>query len=231
MTIVSDPTREVQSLLPLGEECLQVTYKPIEDTDESLPTSSLVHGAFTTCLGRLQLYVVRERALYHDTDSVAYLSCPGEPDLPVGSHLGELTDQVAEDYGNKSFITEFCAGGPKNYAYKVAVGGDLKNIKVCIKVRGITINRSCDELITFENLKSMVMGVQHKITVPIPQQIARLPGWKIVTRSTHKDWKAVNTKRRRVDKERTVPHGFNAFANEPEEDQDMLEVMDLLGDA
>ncbi|KAK3918145.1 DNA polymerase [Frankliniella fusca] len=177
------------------------------------------------------LDVVKERALYHDTDSVAYISRPGEPDLPLGTHLGDLTDQVEEDYGPGSFITEFVAGGPKNYAYKVAVGGDPTNIKVCIKVRGISINKSCDDLITFDNLKAMVMGNTERLTVPIPHQIARLPGWKIVTRSTRKIWQAVNTKRRRVCVEHTVPFGYNAWTMATEEDQELLEVMDLLADA
>ncbi|KAK3925220.1 LOW QUALITY PROTEIN: Putative nuclease [Frankliniella fusca] len=175
--------------------------------------------------------VVKERALYHDTDSVAYISRPREPDLPIGTHLGDLTDQVQEDYGPGSFITEFVAGGPKNYAYKMAVGRDPTNIKVCIKVRGISINKSCDDLITFDNLKAMVMGNTERLTVPIPHQIARLPGLKIVTRSTRKIWQAINIKRRRVCVEHTVPFGYNAWTMAPEEDQDLIEVMDLLADA
>ena len=234
MRFVTDPNIEVQSLIALGEDCLQLTWKPIDDTEESLPTSSVVHAAFTTCLGRLQLFqyldVVRARALYHDTDSVAFISRPGEPDLPLGSHLGELTDQIEEDYGPGSFIFEFVAGGPKNYAYKVAVRGDLTNIAVCIKVRGISINISCDDVVTFENLKALVLGGREKITIPIPREIARLPKWRIVTRSTSKNWRAVNTKRRRVDAERTVPHGFNAWHEAPEDDQEMLEAMDLLAE-
>ncbi|KAK3924647.1 Callose synthase 1 [Frankliniella fusca] len=174
---------------------------------------------------------VNERALYCDTDSVAYISRPGEPDIPTGTHLGDLTDQVEEDHGPGSFITEFVAGGAKNYAFKVAVEGDLSNIKVCIKVRGISINASCDELVTFDNLKAMVVGSRDKITVPIPHQIARLPTWQIVTRASHKNWKPVNIKRRRVDVENTVPHGFNAWDMAEEEDQDLLEAMDLLADA
>ncbi|XP_026288119.2 uncharacterized protein LOC113213310 [Frankliniella occidentalis] len=233
--LITDPTITVTGLIPIGDECLQVTCMPAEDSEVSLPTSSLIHAAFTTCHGRLQLYryldIVRERALYCDTDSVAYISRPGEPDLPLGTHLGDLTDQVEEDYGPGSFITEFAAGGPKNYAYKVAVGGDVTNIKVCIKVRGITINKSCDQLVTYDNLKSMVLGDREKINVPIPHQIARLPTWKIVTRSSHKNWQAKNTKCRRVGLEMTVPHGFNAWEMADEEDQDLLEVMGLLGDA
>lgn len=232
MKIVTDPTKIVHNLIPLGEECMQVTWKPVEDSDESLPTSSLLHAAFTTCFGRIHLYsyldLVQDRALYHDTDSCAYISRPGEPDLPLGTHLGDLTDQIEEDYGAGSFITEFCAGGPKNYAFKVAVGGDIHNLKVSIKVRGISINKSCDEIVTFERLKDMVMGSCDKTHVDIPRQIARLPTWKIVTRPASKVWQAKNTKRRRVDMARTVPHGFNAWGDEEAEDQEVLEAMDLL---
>jgi hypothetical protein len=232
--IVSDPSKEVTGLVPLGEDCLQVVWKPPEDSEESLPTSSLVHAAFTTCHGRMQLYkyldIVGERAAYHDTDSVAYISRPGEPDLPLGTHLGDLTDQVVEDYGPGSFIMEYVAGGPKNYAFKAAVRGDLNNIVVVIKVRGITINKSCDELVTFDSLKAIVFGEREKINVPIPHQIARLVGWKVVTRATKKDWQAKNTKRRRLDVARTVPHGYNAWHAEAEEDQELLEVLDVLGD-
>ena len=232
INFVSDPSKKVQILLPLGEECLQLKWMPVEDSEESLPTSSLIHAAFTTCLGRLQLYkyldIVKDRALYHDTDSCMYLSRPGEPDLPLGTHLGDLTDQIEEDYGPGSFIIEMVAAGPKNYAYLVAVGGDTQNIKACVKVRGISIKSSCDGLVTFHNLKAMVLGEINPLIIPIPRQIARQPSWKIVTRSTSKKWKAINTKRRRVDVERTVPHGYNAFVNQPEEDQELLETMDIL---
>jgi hypothetical protein len=235
VSLVTDPAKEVTGLLPIGEDCLQVTWKPVEHSEVSLATSSLLHAAFTTCHGRMPLYkyldVVKERALYHDTDSVAYISRPGEPELPLGTHLGDLTDQIEEDYGPGSFITELVAGGPKNYAYLVRVHGDPANVKVCIKVRGISINTSCDQLVTFENLKSMVLGDTERLTVPIPHQIARLPGWKIVTRPSTKNWQAVNTKRRRVDVANTVPHGYKGWTMADEEDQDLLEAMDLCADA
>jgi hypothetical protein len=88
---------------------------------------------------------------------VAYLSRPGEPDLPLGTHLGDLTDQIEEDYGSASFILEMAAGGPKNYGYIVAVGGDVNNVRAMIKVRGITIDMSCKDLVTYPNLKALVL--------------------------------------------------------------------------
>ncbi|KAK3925928.1 putative DNA polymerase [Frankliniella fusca] len=135
---------------------------------------------------------------------------------------------IEEDYGPGSFITEFVFGRPKNYAFKVALGGDVKQIKVCIKVRGINISASCDQLVTFEQLKAMVMGEQKKTAVFITRMIAQLPTWQIVTRPGTKKWQAVNSKRRRVDAERTVPHGYNAWKMEDEEDQEILEALDVL---
>ncbi|KAK3928424.1 DNA polymerase [Frankliniella fusca] len=215
--LLTDPRKEVTGLLPLSEECIQVTWKPVEDSETSLPTFH---------------YMLWEAPALQVFGCVWPTSAGLESQISPSAHIwGDLTDQVEEDYGPGSFITEFVAGGPKNYAYKVAVGGDPTNIKVCIKVRGISINKSCDDLITFDNLKAMVMGNTKRLTVPIPHQIARLPGWKIVTRSTRKIWQAVNTKRRRVCVEHTVPFGYNAWTMAPEEDQDLLEVMDLLADA
>ncbi|KAK3919938.1 Multiple epidermal growth factor-like domains protein 10 [Frankliniella fusca] len=62
-----------------------------------------------------------------------HVSRPGEPDPPTGTHLGDLSGQLEEDYGPGSFIVEFVSGSPKNYAYAVAVRGDTSNIKYCIK--------------------------------------------------------------------------------------------------
>ncbi|XP_034250240.1 uncharacterized protein LOC117650752 [Thrips palmi] len=202
MGLVSDPTKTVQSLIPLSEDCLQVAWKPVEDGEESLPTSCLLHAAYTTCHGRLQLYqyldIVQERALYFDTDSICFISRENEPEPPLGNHLGDLTDQIEEEYGKGSFITEFVAGGPKNYSYKVAVGGDTKNIK-------------SDRILTY----------------PFQDRLPDFP-LEVVTRPARKLWQAKNVKRRRVDVARTVPHGFNAYGDEDEEDQDLLEALDLL---
>ncbi|KAK3917644.1 Translation initiation factor IF-2 [Frankliniella fusca] len=111
-----------QNIPPVEQWNGLVNSMPVEDSEVSLPTSSLVHAAFTTCFGRIQLYryldLVGKRALYHDIDNVAYISRPGQDDLPLGTHLGDLTDQIEEDWGPGSFITEMVCGGPKNYTVK-----------------------------------------------------------------------------------------------------------------
>lgn len=137
-----------------------------------------------------------------------YISRPGESDLPIGSFLGELTDEIEEAYGPGSFIIEWVSAGPKQYSAKIAVGGDINNIVVMTKLRGITINASCSEIITFENMKAMVLEDAKPIKVSIPAQIARLPGWRIITRPATKIWQPVITKRFRVDKCNTIPLGY-----------------------
>ncbi|KAJ1518855.1 hypothetical protein ONE63_011531 [Megalurothrips usitatus] len=236
MALINDPKIEIRGILPIGEECLQVSYVPKEDSEDSLVTSSLVHAAFTTCYGRLHLYkyldMVGGRALYHDTDSVCYLAKPGLPDPPIGRHLGDLTDQIQDDYGAGSFCFEFVSGGAKNYSYKIAVGGSLDNVKVVTKVRGISINSSNDDLLTFENLRDMVLS-DHPIKrdIPLPSQIARLRGWRIVTRDTTKAWRVCLNKRRRVDKERTVPYGYVDTEDVADDDEEVLAALAQLADA
>ncbi|KAK3929381.1 Methionine synthase [Frankliniella fusca] len=69
--LAEDETITVSSIIPYGDDVLQVCYTPHKDMDDSMPTTSLVHAAFTTCHGRMMLYeylsVVDQRALYHDT--------------------------------------------------------------------------------------------------------------------------------------------------------------------
>lgn len=229
---INDTTITIESILPLGDDTIQLVYRPVEDSEDCLPTTSLVHAAFTTAHGRMVLYkaldLVDERGLYHDTDSICFLSRPGWPDPVVGSYLGDLTDQLSDDYGPGSFITEFVSGGAKNYAYKVAVGGHLDNIKTVIKVRGISINSSCTDIITFDHLKTMVLGAKgQKREVNIPSQITRLPGWTIVSRPTQKTWQVCLNKRRRIDKERTVPYGFTSTTMD-NDDMDLIDVLSSL---
>ena len=53
-------------------------------------------GLFATCWARLKLYESLEKlgqqALYFDTDSVIYRWKPGQPDIPLGDFLGDMTD-------------------------------------------------------------------------------------------------------------------------------------------
>ena len=82
------------------------------------------------CYAQLKLYqyldLLQEQVLLY-TDSVVYSWKPGQPHVPLGDYLGEMTDELEGDT-----IPEFVSGGPKNYGHKTESG------KVCCKVGGFT---------------------------------------------------------------------------------------------
>lgn len=167
----------INSILPLSEECIQVSYTPKEQMDECFKMTSLIHAAQTTAHGRLFLSF---------TDSVCFLSVPGQPEPEIGQYLGDMTDQLADDFEEGSYIAEWISAGCKNYGYLVHVRGN-------------------------------------------PSQIARIPGWRIVTRDTTKTWRVCLNKRRRVSQGRTVPYGYTDTLFD-DKDYGLLDVLDSLCD-
>ena len=87
------------------------------------------------------------RALYYDTDSVIFVSRPGDVDPKTGSVLGELTNELKKP---DDYIVEFVSGGPKNYAYKTFQGE-----QVC-KVKGFSYNYVNSKLINFSSMLQLI---------------------------------------------------------------------------
>lgn len=90
--------------------------------------TNIVVGIFTTAHARMRLYramlaVGLENVIYCDTDSLVF-NQQDECKLLLGSYLGDLTDETADDP-----IVEFVAVAPKTYALKQASG----NTKVVCK--------------------------------------------------------------------------------------------------
>ncbi|CAB4015355.1 DNA polymerase [Paramuricea clavata] len=74
----------------------------ISDVQTPNSKTNVVIAAFTTAYARLKLYEVldqlNERVLYYDTDSVIFVSKPGESEPPLGPYLGQLTDELKEGH-------------------------------------------------------------------------------------------------------------------------------------
>ena len=167
----------------------------------------MVIAAFTTAYARLKLYDVldqlQDRALYYDTDSVIFVSQPGDPEPPTGPYLGELTDELKGDH-----ITTFISGGPKNYCYRTNTN------KVETKIRGITLNCSALEKVNFDVIRELVhlhaIDKENRlVTVDIPYKITRDTKTKnIETKRMKKDYRIVYNKRVIIDEYKTLPYGF-----------------------
>ena len=62
--------------------------------------------------------ILKEKVLYHDTDSVIIVCPPGEQPLLPGEFWGDWTSELDPD----EHITEFISTGPKKYAYRTNRG-------------------------------------------------------------------------------------------------------------
>ncbi|CAH2012950.1 unnamed protein product, partial [Acanthoscelides obtectus] len=115
--MLTNPSIHVNTVLPVNEETLLVTWEFREEVYDVSSTVNVVLASYVTALARLKLYSflekVEERAVYVDTDSCIYISRKGLDDISTGDFIGDMTDEL-----NGGFISEFVSGGPKNYAYK-----------------------------------------------------------------------------------------------------------------
>ncbi|XP_052760046.1 uncharacterized protein LOC128202914 [Mya arenaria] len=137
--IFTDPMKQPQNFHIVAEDTLQMEWTYKKDSLPEDNKTNIYLATFTTCWARLKLYSVLEdldhRVIYFDTDSIVYVSRPGQYDPPLGDYPGELTDELSEG----EHIVEFVSGGLKNYAYKTNT-----NKETC-KVRGFTLNQSNDQ--------------------------------------------------------------------------------------
>ena len=82
----------------MNYKCVEVAFDKINKDAERGQTVNISIAAFTTCWERLRLYhhldTVNLNALYPDTDSVVYKWWLGQPEIPLGNFLGEVTDEL-----------------------------------------------------------------------------------------------------------------------------------------
>ena len=121
-----------------------------------------VIGFYVTTGARLKLYsyldVLKERAMYCDTGSVIYVQkCGQPPAVSCGDKLGDMTNELGSD----EHIEEFVSVGSNNYAFRIVKAIALEMNTVC-KVRGITLNYAAAQLVNFDSIRDMILGVDVK---------------------------------------------------------------------
>ena len=77
---------------------IEIHYKNNENFIAPNAKTNVVIAAFTIAYARLKLYdvldMLQERVLYYDTDSVIFVSKPDDLEPPIGTYLGDLTDEL-----------------------------------------------------------------------------------------------------------------------------------------
>ncbi|XP_052122767.1 uncharacterized protein LOC127749286 [Frankliniella occidentalis] len=217
--LLMDEALQVNSILPINEYTELVSYEAREGAVPTSPNTNVVIAAYTTAQARIILHrylaTLGQNATYYDTDSVTFKQGLNDPPLiQYGTDLGQMTNEL-EAFGPGSYITEFVSGGPKVYGLKIAKGGNRDDVAYVVKVKGVSQNSSNTNLITFENLKKLVLGEIESIRIESKKDIRRDGRFHILSKDTHKILKPVYTKRQRhprsheeMYKYDTIPYGY-----------------------
>lgn len=139
------------------------------------------------------------------SDSIIYVSREGEYDVPTGSSLGQLTDEL-EEYGPGSYITEFASAGPKNYSYTVFSPTTGQYHQTC-KVKGFNLNHQVAQHINAEVMKEMVQGETESVVIE-QEQIRRSNTYQLVTKTEAKVYRVCLEKRKFGNSHDSEPYGF-----------------------
>ena len=155
--IIQDESLLIKDVRVFNEDVMEVSVmKKEKDACEGAEKTNIFIACFTTALARLKLYAklekLGEQVLYYDTDSVIYRWKEGEPFIPTGIFLGEMTDELGGDT-----IIEFGSAGPKSYCYQTASG------KAECKNKG---TKSSYEINQVLNCDSMMQHIQQELANP-----------------------------------------------------------------
>ena len=111
--LLSDPRKRVVDFNIASHSTLYVQWEHTTDVEPESDITNIFIATFTTCWARLKLYsalsLLKDKVLYHDTDSVIFVCPSGEQPLLPGDFLGDWTSELETD----EHIMEFISAGPK----------------------------------------------------------------------------------------------------------------------
>ena len=98
MQVLTDPGKLLMDFHIMNDDVIQVEYKNTEDFECQSFNTNVTIAAFCTSWARLKLWSAMQklgkRVLYHDTDSIIFSVKDGEYVPPLGTYLGQLTDEL-----------------------------------------------------------------------------------------------------------------------------------------
>ncbi len=137
-----------------------------------------------------------------------YYEDEGDQPLLYSDCLGDLSSEIPANHR----IIEVCAGGPKNYGYKLEnlITGE---VTTKIKVRGFTLSWEASRQLTYDTLKELVhefaQFAQDNRTVDIPTtQLRRTKDYRITTNQGLKKYGICYDKRVVQPDLTTRPYGY-----------------------
>lgn len=137
-------------------------------------------ASFITAYGRLALNEMKQklnsRSFYNDTDSIIYHYIPGKFEIPLGTLLGQWSNELKE-----GFIDKFVSTGPKSYSYRNIYNPQEYNSEIfdpekyvrrnnlmykykCVcKSKGINLSKDEIKDINIDSMCELVRGTIHRL--------------------------------------------------------------------
>ena len=171
-----DSYNRVSNYTMIRYQDLGATTKP------NFHDSYLPAGLFVPAYGRLmlleQMAQLKERVLYHDTDSIVYLYDPNEYNIPESDVWGKWSVEKFDTQNGG--IREFVGLAPKSYGMKAENGVHY------IKVKGLSLKLAHEDFLNFDVMKDQVLtylATSQVSTIQIPQMTFMYkPGSEMATR-------------------------------------------------
>ena len=129
---LTDQTKVIKDFYVLDTGMVVMEYVHSEEFQEAHYKTNVIIASMCSAYSHLKLWRIMNwlgnRAMYHDTDSVIYMSYLGQWKPPTGKYLGDLADELAchqigcSGCSTGHWIVEFFSCHVKNYAYRLNMG-------------------------------------------------------------------------------------------------------------
>jgi hypothetical protein len=214
--LINNPKIEILGDIRIND-MLIYNYRYVEDHMAKPGNTSVALAAFVTSYARLKLYEEMERieesspgsVLYMDTDSIIFVHKEGTYKPNVANFLGEMTDEIREEFGLEAKMTDFYTCGPKTYSFKVIKEDGSEVTK--LKAKGVTQTVEANEILNYDLIRKQALyKAVGKPNIPsfIPQMQFRADEEHDVTTLIMEKRFQVTSDKRRVIGNDTLPYGY-----------------------
>ena len=149
---LTNQTKIIKDFHILDTGIVVMEYIHSEDFQEPDCKTNVIIASMCIAYVCLKLWKIMnqlgKRVMYHDTNSVICVCCPGQWKPPIDKYLGDLADELACHEASRGYwIVEFVSCSAKNYAYRLNIGQVM-----CI-VRGFSLNFSASQVVNLNSMK------------------------------------------------------------------------------
>lgn len=207
--LLGDHAIEIVDVILITDETIQVSFIPRDEFVPAPPHAAVIQACYVTAYARLHLYQylekLQKRVFYMDTDSVMFSYRDGELLPSTSMRIGDMSDEIKDEYGENAYIKRFCSIGCKSYCMDIEDGsGQSKYVN---KFKGITCGFATELVVNFNSIREIIYD--HDKSYQVPQKRFKINREYIIdTEQYDKKLRFTFNKRRVLDDYETEPFGY-----------------------